>query len=217
MTDEEEEAGLPRRCAARNDGEEGGRAIGPGRAEHEDICAFCGSAVAQERVRIRPNKHRVLQAVRTGERKLFGKRRKDVFLQWFALTANVGFSAKQAGVCRQTVSKHRLSDTEFEASYRQAIALALPDLQARLFAYLKGRPKLNIHGEFEPPDDEDFDPQLALQILREQQRMMAAQERAPGRALKKGRMPRVATNEEVEAALTKALKALAARKKAAGQ
>ncbi len=160
-------------------------------------------------MRIAAGKGVACQAVLMGGRKLFGKKRKEIFLQWFALTANVGFSAGQAGVCRQTVSKHRLSNPEFEAAYRQAVELAVPDLQARLHAYLKGRPKLDLHGELEPPDDEDFDPQLALQILREQQRMM---ERAgSGRALKAGRMPRVASNEEVKAALAKALKAFGDR------
>lgn len=177
-----------------------------------DLCPFCGSAVAGDTgVRIAANRGRALQATRAGGRKLFGKARKDVFLQWLALTASVSFAAEQAGVTRQTVSKHRLSDPEFEEKYRQAVELAVPDLQARLHAYLKGRPKLDLHGELEPPDDAAFDPQLALQILREQQRMMGEAARSAGSALKRGRMPRVATNAEVRAALVKRLVAFGIR------
>lgn len=90
----------------------------------------------------------------------------------------------------------------------------MPDLQARLLAYLQGRPKLNVIGELEPPDDDAFDPQLALQILRELNKILA--DAKPGRPLKQGRAPRVATNEEVEAALLKAVKALGLRESGEG-
>jgi hypothetical protein len=143
---------------------------------------------------------------RTGGRKLFGRARKETFLQWFAMTGNVELAAEKAGVCRQTVAKHRLSDPEFEAAYSQAIQLGVPDLRARLLAYMSGRPKLNVVGELEPPDDRDFDPQLAIQILREQERMMNAGGSGLGRPRKTGRAPRVASNAEVTAALTKALR-----------
>jgi hypothetical protein len=82
----------------------------------------------------------------------------------------------------------------------------VPDLRARLLAYMSGRPKLNVVGELEPPDDRDFDPQLAIQILREQERMMNAGGSGLGRPRKTGRAPRVASNAEVTAALTKALR-----------
>jgi hypothetical protein len=171
-----------------------------------ELCPFCGAAVAAEvAARIRPNKGRVLQAARTGGRKLFGRARKETFLQWFAMTGNVELAADKAGVCRQTVAKHRLSDPEFEAAYSQAIQLGVPDLRARLLAYMSGRPKLNVVGELEPPDDRDFDPQLAIQILREQERMMNAGGSGVGRPRKAGRAPRVATNEEVTKALVKRL------------
>ena len=164
-------------------------------------------------MRIRPGKHRTIQAARTGGRKLFGKERREIFLQWFAATANVSFSAEQAGVCRQTVSKHRLSDPAFEARYREAIELAVPDLHARLHAYLKGQPAIDLHGGLELPD-EKFDPQLAIQMLRELERMR--RESAPGRALKQGRRARVATNAEVEAALVKRLAAFGVRVSSGG-
>jgi hypothetical protein len=150
-----------------------------------------------------------VQVARVGGRKYFDRARKALFLEWFAATANVGFAAEQAGVCRQTVSKHRLSDPEFEAAYLRALGLAVPDLQARLLSYLNGRPKLDVQGQLAPPDDSEFDPQLALQVLREQQRIL--ERAAPGKALKPGRAPRVATNAEVRAALARALKAFGVR------
>lgn len=193
------ESGLSRGGAARNDGEGAGRSA----------CPFCGALADAEAVRLVPGKHREMQVRRTGKRLLFDEARKETFLQWFAVTANIGFAAEQAGVCRQTVSRHRLSDPEFAARYGEALALAVPDLQARLLAYLQGRPTLNVVGELEPPDDAAFDPQLALQILRELNRMQ--QGAGAGVPLKRGRAPRVASNEEVEAALLKAVNALGLR------
>ncbi len=170
-----------------------------------------GAAEGKGKERIQPNKNRALQVARTGGRKLFDEERRQVFLEWFAATCNVSLAAEKAGVCRQTVSKHRLADPEFAAAYIKAIELALPDLQARLYAHLNGRPKLDVNGDLEPPDEEAFDPQLALQILREQQRMMAARQSGTGRALKPGRPARAATNAEVEEALVKRLAAYSAR------
>jgi hypothetical protein len=201
-------AGLPGGVAARNDGDEA--AEGGGR----DRCPFCGSAVAGEAgVRLVPGRNRTLQVRQNGGRKLFGKARKEVFLNWFAATANVGFACERAGVTRQTVSRHRLSDPAFAAAYHDAIALGVPDLQARLQAWLNGRPKLDAHGALQPPDEEAFDPQLALQILREQQRMIAGHEGGPGQPRKQGRRPKVATNAQVKEALVKALKAFGVRTK----
>lgn len=176
--------------------------------EHQDLCPFCGSPAAGEvAIRLGAGRNRQLQVARTGGRKLFGKERKEAFLQWFAATGNLGFAASQAGVCRQTVSKHRLSDPVFEAGYRDAVMLCVPDLQARLHSFLQGRPRLDAAGGLAPPDEQAFDPQLALQILRELQRCHAAMPDggAGGRALKKGRRPRIATNEEIRAALVKRL------------
>jgi hypothetical protein len=186
---------------------------GSGRAERgikrRDLCPFCGSPTPGDAaIRLGANRNRPLQVARTGGRKLFGRERKEAFLQWFAATGNLGFAAEQAGVCRQTVSKHRLSDPVFEAGYREAVMLCVPDLQARLHSHVQGKPKLDAAGGLAAPDEEDFDPQLALQILRELQRFhgaIAADGGAPGRGLKKGRRPRTATNEEVRAALVKRL------------
>ena len=207
----------------------GGRSEHVGReSEGCELCPFCGSAAAGEvGVRLAPNRNRPLQVVRQGGRKLFGTKRKELFLQWFGATGNLGFAAEQAGVTRQTVSKHRLNDPAFAAGYRDAVMLCVPDLQARLHAYTLGQPKLDAAGGLAPPDEGAFDPQLAIQILRELQRyhaMMGASggggglggEGASGRALKRGQRPRTATNAEVEAALVKRLVVFGVRVAAEG-
>lgn len=186
-----------------------GSAVAEPMDEREDLCPFCGSSVPGEAgVRIVRGRGLSMQVRRTGARKLFGDGRKKIFLEWFAATGNVGFAAEKAGVARQTVSKHRLADAEFAGRYAEAIALGVPDLQARLQAWAMGRPKLDLNGDLAEPDDSDFDPQLALQILRELNRFDRA---GPGQALKRGRAPRVATNAEVRAALVKGLKAFGVR------
>jgi hypothetical protein len=209
--------------AARNDGDDAPRPFGEaqeslrsGRAEEVKAGSgpSTGSGWSEAEggdgiERIQPNRNRVLQVARTGNRKLFDDARKEIFLQWFAATANLSFSAEQAGVCRQTISKHRFSDPAFAERYMEALSLAVPDLQARLLAYLSGRPVLNVVGDLEPPDDAVFDPHLAIQILRELSRIL--RDAKPGGPLKQGRSPRVATNEEVKEALLKALVALGIR------
>lgn len=196
----------------------GGSAVAEAMADEEaqDLCPFCGSQTAGETaIRLASNRNRQLQVVRQGGRKLFGRERRELFLQWFGATGNLGFAAEQAGVCRQTVSKHRLADPAFEAAYAQAVMLCVPDLQARLHSYVLGKPKLDAAGGLEPPDEGAFDPQLAIQILRELQRYHVglgpggagggAGAGASGRALKRGQRPRTATNAEVKTALVKRL------------
>ncbi len=86
-----EEAGLPRRCAPRNDGEDG----------EERICS---------------GKHRPLQVSRDGKRKLFKKARK-AFLEWFAATGNVVWSAEKVGFSDKTVWRHRMNDPRFAEAF----------------------------------------------------------------------------------------------------
>ena len=59
-----------------------------------------------EEGRIQANKHRKLQVTQS-RRKLFGKEAKKDFLEWFAATANLGWSARMAGFNYKTVLRHR--------------------------------------------------------------------------------------------------------------
>jgi hypothetical protein len=182
--------------------------------------------------RITPNKNRALQAADPASgRKLFDAERKSVFLEWFAATASLSWSARKAGVHYRTVLRHRMEDEEFGAAYDLAEAQAVPRLRAWL-AEVRGEAARRmaevVEGEDdEAPDDEnapaeDIGParmsvEQAMQFLRDYEAMEArrarALARAPG-APGRGRPVSVASNEEVREALVKALTAFGIRVRA---
>jgi hypothetical protein len=161
----------------------------------------------------------------------------QVFLEWFAATCNVKLSAEKAGICYQTVFRHRMKDEAFAEAWDQALQQGYARLEARLLQEVHapgfgpsgtlpeggpstafggppphpakpGREEYEIAGDLDDAEvEERFDPQLAMLLLREHAR------RLPGSADKgkAGAMPRVASNREIAAALTKRLKAFALR------
>ena len=78
-----------------------------------------------------PGKNRLVQVRRKGKRKLFGKERKEVFLEWFAATCNVRLSAAKAGVHERTVYKHLAKDPEFLDGFVRAVQIGYVRLEAR--------------------------------------------------------------------------------------
>lgn len=171
-------------------------------------------------MRVTPNKNRLVQVRRTGGRKLFDKRRKEVFLEWFAATCNVRLSAGKAGVCDKTVYKHLAKDEAFFEAFGRALQLGYVRLEARILQEAHGadvRPtpappcqggeQLEVRVLDDQLAEEHFDPQLAIQLLREHKRHL------PGSAdtRKAGAVPRGATAKEIADALTKRLKAFAVR------
>jgi hypothetical protein len=143
--------------------------------------------------------------VRNARRKLFNRERKGTFLTFFASTGNLGWAAEEAGICRQTVSKHLMSDPEFAAAYEQALDVSRLRLKAALVEIKKPETPIVIDGEVEVPDVEmPFD--KAIAVLREFEREVKVGRKA-------GRAPQVASNAEVVKALTKRVKALEARVK----
>jgi hypothetical protein len=151
--------------------------------------------------RVQAGHNRELQVVRFPKRKLFGRDRKEVFLEWFAATSNLGWAAEKAGVARQTISKHLLSDPEFAGAYRDALDVSRLRLKASIMETPKpAEPPLTLGLEIEPPDiDMPLDKSLA--VLREMEREVAVGRR-------RGAPPRVASNDEVLKELTKRVKAL---------
>jgi hypothetical protein len=154
----------------------------------------------------RAGKNRDMQVAREGKRKLFDKARRKLFLKWLAATGNVVFSAAKAGICHQTVWKHRMKDPRFAEAFDRAVDQGVVRAKARL---LEDRPKTPIkigcdvdESELEPPD-----PQVVLTLIREHERARAGIRKA-------GRAPRIATNAEVEKALTKRLALFAKRERA---
>jgi hypothetical protein len=169
-----------------------------------------------EELRVAPNKHRLTQVARTGGRKLFDGRRRALFLEWFAATCNVRLSAERAGVAYQTVFKHRMKDEGFAEAWDRALQQGYAYLEARVLQEalaVEGRPStsLGTNGlseEEETLAEEAFDRELAIALLREHAR------RLPGAGDKRKNQrttARAATNQEVQAALVKRLKAFAMR------
>jgi hypothetical protein len=191
---------LPRRCAARKDPE-----------------SSSGQA-AIEGGRIQPNKHRKLQLTQS-RRKLFGRAAKQDFLEWFAATANLGWSARQAGFNYKTVLRHRMKDPLFAEAYDRALRQGYVRVEAQLLetriAEDAGAP-IGIEGDRDAPEMQSLDPEFALRLLREHGRYLAGQPKGAGEARKQGRRPRVATAEEVRVAVAKALAAFEKRVRAMG-
>jgi hypothetical protein len=168
------------------------------------------------RARVCANKNRLAQVARTGSRKLFDGRRRAVFLEWFAATCNVKLSAERAGVAYQTVFKHRMKDEAFADAWDRALQQGYAYLEARVLQEalgVEGRPStsLGTNGLSEEEAtlvEEAFDRELAIALLREHAR------RLPGAGDKRKNQrttARAATNQEVQAALVKRLKAFALR------
>jgi hypothetical protein len=171
-----------------------------------------------------------VQIAKQGGRKLFDRERREVFLEWFAATCNVKLAAAKAGVAYQTVFKHRMKDEAFAERWDRALAQGYARLEARLLQHVHA-PGLGAPPHPAPADagvdplprrgeglevrvldeelaEEHFDPQLALQLLREHAR------RLPGSA-DKGKAQRTtaqsATSREIAEALERRLKAFAVR------
>jgi hypothetical protein len=162
---------------------------------------------------VTPNKNRLMQVRRTGTRKLFDRKRKEVFLEWFAATGNLLLAAERADIHPKTVDRHRLEDPAFADACDRALDAALWRLVARTVQEAQQLQIGQVSAEGEGPYkigcglDPDlieahFDPQLALQLLREHWRRQSG----AGAAAKPDRSSaRTATNAEVIEALTKRL------------
>jgi hypothetical protein len=204
---------------------------------------------------------------RTGGRKLFGKERKEVFLEWFAATCNARLSAEKAGVSEKTVYKHLAKDPEFLDGFGRAVQVGYVRLEARELQEAQrfgvGRsgaaeggpstitsagdgppphaaeprreeyevrceldPASTIESSFDGPTprpgeeyqvrceldpelvEEHFNPELALQLLREHRRHLpGSAERRPHQRT----TARSATNKEIAETLAKRLKGFGLR------
>ena len=163
--------------------------------------------------RLAPNKHRRLQRVGGGGRKLFGEKAQRAFLELFAASCNVRWAARAAGFCAQTIYKHLMKDERFREGFQRALEQGLLRLQAELLAEAAGTAMIPINGDWEAPEGK-IDVELSLTLLREHARGLALASGA-GRG-KAGRTPRVASNAEVRAALEKSLRAFSARVRSSG-
>jgi len=151
--------------------------------------------------KIQPNKHRKIQVVRPGKRKLFGRAAQAVFLEWLAATCNVKWSAEMAGFNYKTVLRHRMTDPHFAEGWDRAVRQGYARLEAQQLETKRKEAPIGIEGDWDAPEMDPIDPLIAIQLLREPR--------------KQGRRPTVATNAEVRAALEKRLRAFHARERSA--
>jgi hypothetical protein len=163
-----------------------------------------------EGMSVRPSRHRDMQMGRDGERKLFKGKLRTVFLEWFAATGNCVFSAAKAGVCHQTVWKHRMADPDFAEAFDRALDQGVVRAKARLVED-KAKAPIEIDGDLDAIELEPADPERVLRLVGAQ-----ARAKSGGRRRQRTRA-RIATNAEVEAALRKRLAVFARRERALGR
>jgi hypothetical protein len=177
--------------------------------EAEELGSVAGNCTlgGDDRPRIIPNKNRALQLAPAPGRHLFNAERKRVFLEWFAGTANLSLSAREAGVHYRTVLRHRMEDAAFRADFDAALEQG----EARLRAWLleaKDDGRTDFHPAAAAPAH--LTAEEAMRLYRDNTQRIAAVARASGGG-RPGRMPRVATNAEVRAALITRLAAYGVR------
>jgi hypothetical protein len=232
----EEEACAGGRCGedeGRPDERAEGEGVGCGGAGAEaPECEGAEPAAAAfaEPAFVAPNKRRALQARRVGGRKLFGAAARKVFLDWFSGTGNLSWAAKEAGVHYRTVLRHRMEDAEFRAAYDLAEAQSIPRLRAWLAQAKEEearRLETGAGGEgLEPggdPAPENLSVEQTMRMVEGWEKRQArggasagSGEAAygpvgPGQGRGLGRVPTVASNDEVRDALVKRLRAFGIR------
>lgn len=168
-------------------------------------------AMADEPDRIVPGNRRRAQRPRRGRRELFGKERKEIFLEVLATTCNVAAAAEAAGVAVNTVYAHRLKDAEF----REKWWMALEQGAAKLVTLRLQREIERAEGRLQtldvkldgPPDERQIaDLYKLIHLLREHSRGLGGEGKA-------GRPPATAGVDEMCKALAKRLKAFEARER----
>jgi len=159
--------------------------------------------------RIIRNKRRSLQVAPAPGRHLFDRARRKVFLEWFAGTANLSLSAREAGVHYRTVLRHRETHAGFRADFDEALATGKVRVRAWL---VEARDDGRTEYDPDAHAPAHLDAAQALQLLRDDGQREAALARASAVAAGGGRggggrTPTVASNEEVRVALVRALEA----------
>ncbi len=163
---------------------------------------------------------------------MFDARRRRVFLEWFAATCNARLSCEKAGITQRTAYRHRREDSAFAEAWEEALQQGYAAVEASLVAdALRGfvqsddwdgdekdeaEGPLHHPADGSPPhprlrgDREELTFEQRMAVLREYRRSDGGGgPRAQGKATPVA--GRVATAEEVEAALIKRLKNFAVR------
>jgi hypothetical protein len=158
---------------------------------------------------------------RAGKRKLFGKRARKAFLEWYAATGNVVWSAEKVGFSDKTVWKHRMNDPRFAEAFDRAFEQSLMRNKARMVERKAKERPIELDGGVGEAELEDCDLEKAWPLIVEMERAKARNGGgggAPiGRPRNRGRMPRAASNAQVRKELTKRLQAFGRRMRAEGK
>lgn len=135
------------------------------------------------RITSRPNGG--VQRVRAG-RKLFGRKRRAVFLEHLAATCNVAASAEAAGVTASCAYQRRMKDAEFRAEWRRALEQGYARLETELLAEALGEGgstgphPARADARVDPlprARERGVDKDLALHLLREHKKGLAGIDR----------------------------------------
>lgn len=162
----------------------------------------------REKLSIEPNCNRRLQK-RRKRHNLFGRERREIFLEHLAATCNVQASAAAAGVAVSTVYANRMRDPDFRSDWQAALEQGYAALEVALVERaLHGGRRAKVRGDkqVEGPDAPgEIDWEKGLELLRHHQRGLAGFNQ-PGQLAPK-RVP----IEQVAAKLIRKFRALGLR------
>ena len=177
-------------------------------------------AATEGEERLCASKHRSVQITRAGKRKLFDKKARKAFLEWFAATGNVLWSAQKVGFNDKTVWKHRMNDPRFAEAFDRALEQSVVRNKARMVERKAKEGPIAIDGGAGEAELEDCDLEKAWPLIVELERAKGRSGGggAPiGRPRKAGRAPRAASNAQVRKELEKRLRAFGRRLRAEGK
>ena len=157
--------------------------------------------------RLQAGKNRVAQVVRAGGRAYFQGKRRTEFLEWFAASGSVAWSARKAGVNDKTVWKHRMNDPAFAEAFDRAQEQGVARAKALLLEGRRSAERIDVAGDWQAPELADFDAALLAKIVFDDRARRRGEVRG-------GAAPKVASNAEVEAALAKRVALYGARVRA---
>jgi hypothetical protein len=144
-------------------------------------------------------------------RKLFQGEVREVFLEWFSATANVSLSARKAGIHYRTVLRHRTEDPAFGEQFAAALETGMARVRAWALELGEqaGTERVDVPVDMKPVN---LTAEMALQLIREDERRKAAALKGTAYGPRPGRAPTVASSAEVNAALAKGLRAYRERR-----
>ena len=114
------------------------------------VQAGCGAGKALTLApgeRLQGGKNRAAQVVRAGGREYFKGKRRIEFLEWFAASGNVAWSARKAGVTDKTVWWHRMNDPAFADAFDRAQEQGVARAKALLLEGRRSAERIDVAGD----------------------------------------------------------------------